>query len=77
MDIALLSSPIVNLAHYEGPGLPSDDDAPKWTQMPVGVTFEFRQPRAGIAELFFKLALLKPNMKCVSDCFYRVITRLT
>lgn len=65
IDIALLCSPIVTLAHYEGCSSESDD-APKWTQMPTGVTFEFRQPRFGIAELFFKLALLKPNSENVS-----------
>lgn len=64
VDLAHLSSPIVTLARYKGDS--SDENAPKWSQMPVGVVFEFRQPRMGMAELFFKIAQSVENVTIVS-----------
>lgn len=65
VDLAHLSSPIVTLARYEGNS--AVPDAPKWTQMPVGVVFEFRQPCKEMADLFFKIALSAENFATVSQ----------
>lgn len=54
LDVAHLSSPIVNIGHYEG--LDTHDDAPKWCRIEPGAIFEFKQPQADIAELFVKLS---------------------
>lgn len=60
IDISHLSSPIVTLGHYEG--LAGDEDAPIWCRrIDPGYVFEFKQPRLGVAELFFKFGKSTKN----------------
>lgn len=63
LDVSHLSSPIVTLAHYEG--LTTDDEAPAWCRIEPAAVFEFKQPQAGMAELFVELASLTENRASV------------
>jgi hypothetical protein len=59
LDISILSSPVVTLGRYRG--LSSDSQAPEWTRLPTGISFEIRQPRTAIADVFMEIAFWPEN----------------
>ena len=63
LDISTLSNPVVTLGCYRG--LSSDSQAPEWTRMPPGISFEIRQPRKAIADVFEELAFWPENVATV------------
>lgn len=63
IDIAHLSSPIVTLGRYEGHHL--DVDAPEWTRIASGTTFEIRQPCGSMADVFTEIAFWPENADIV------------
>lgn len=63
LHVSTLSSPVVTLGCYRG--LSSDSQAPQWTRMPPGISFEIRQPRKAIADVFMEIAFWPENVTTV------------
>ena len=75
IDIAHLSSPIVTLGRHEGHC--SDADAPEWTHVTAGISFEIRQPCSSMAAVFTEIAFWPENAGTVrhfiiSESIYQV-----
>lgn len=64
LPAAYLTSAIVTLGAFEGRAV--HDDAPSWTRIPAGMTFEIRQPRVGMAFLFAELSMWPENIAVAS-----------
>ena len=63
INIAYLNSPIVTLGRYEGHNL--DANAPEWTRITSGITFEIRQPCGSMAKVFTEIAFWPENVEIV------------
>ena len=72
IDVAHLSSPIATLGCYDGHF--SDTDAPEWTRITVGVSFDIRQPAHSIADVFTEIALWPENADTVCIFYHSQMT---